>query len=616
MAAKAGTEGERRVLAGAPSGEVVDLGDLADDERVVSADVIRRLCVGQEAGSVDPRGLRIKSARVVETLDLSFCIVSHPLRVEATTFVSVPDLSGAYLPTLWMTACSLTGLACDGLRLDGDLCLNSSEIEGEVLLRGARITGNLECVGTKISNKGGDALSADGAEISGGVFLLEPFSAVGTVRFPRSKIHGDLTCRGATFNAENGDALVFDGAEIGGYVFLQGLCATGKVALPGARIDGDVYFGGARLSNEGATLVGQSGGEFADKAAIDGDKAEIRGSVYLDYPFRAKGTVQFVGAKIGGDLYCQGAKLSNERGYALWAEGAEIGRAVDLRNGFNAIGEVRVLGVKIGGDLNCRNAKLVNTRFQIDAGLAKFVNPRFGSLALNAREATIGGSLFIDSVKVEGGVDLYRATSATLVDDLGKDDRPLGSWDEIQPLILDGFAYARFGEDATWSPKLRTRWLKATTDFQQAAWQQLIGVYRTHGLDDEASRAAIAMQDDRMKRAGLPWYRRAGRFVLWAVVGHGYRPWLAGLWAAAIIAAFALAVWQWPGMLVPKQGVHGSPQPAAYAADTFLPIVDLGQADDWQPTKWMRWLDWTVILLGWALTTIFVSGFTRIVRKE
>jgi hypothetical protein len=57
-------------------------------------------------------------------------------------------------------------------------------------------------------------------------------------------------------------------------------------------------------------------------------------------------------------------------------------------------------------------------------------------------------------------------------------------------------------------------------------------------------------------------------------------------------------------------------QPVAYAADTFLPIVDLGQQVDFTPTGWVRWVDWSVILLGWALTTIFVAGFTRIVRSE
>lgn len=91
---------------------------------------------------------------------------------------------------------------------------------------------------------------------------------------------------------------------------------------------------------------------------------------------------------------------------------------------------------------------------------------------------------------------------------------------------------------------------------------------------------------------------------------------MAGIWAVAIIAAFALIVWQSSGMFVSEtEGLTSAPQPVAYAADTFLPIVDLGEAGDWMPTGWIRWIDWSVILLGWALSTIFVAGFTRIVRS-
>jgi hypothetical protein len=124
------------------------------------------------------------------------------------------------------------------------------------------------------------------------------------------------------------------------------------------------------------------------------------------------------------------------------------------------------------------------------------------------------------------------------------------------------------------------------------------------------------MHNDRVAQAGLPRYRRWGRRVLWAVVRHGYRPWLAGIWATGVSIAFALVVWHWSGMFVPeKQGLTGSPQPVAYAADAFLPI-DLGQADNWMPTGWLRWVDWSAILLGWSLSTILVAGFTRIVRSE
>jgi hypothetical protein len=125
------------------------------------------------------------------------------------------------------------------------------------------------------------------------------------------------------------------------------------------------------------------------------------------------------------------------------------------------------------------------------------------------------------------------------------------------------------------------------------------------------------MHNDRIARAGLPWYRIVGRRILGVVVGHGYRPWLAALWAAVIIVAFAFIIAEWPQRFVPeRQDVTTPLIPLAYAADVFLPIVDLGQAENWMPTGGIRWVEWAVILLGWALSTIFIAGFTRIVRSE
>jgi hypothetical protein len=87
------TAGEQRLLATAPSGDLVDLSDLPEDERVISADLIRGLVVGAEATEVDPRGLRVKAARIVGELDLSFCKAPYPLRFEDTSFAEVPTFS-------------------------------------------------------------------------------------------------------------------------------------------------------------------------------------------------------------------------------------------------------------------------------------------------------------------------------------------------------------------------------------------------------------------------------------------------------------------------------------------------------------------------------------------
>ena len=587
MAKSATTAGERRVLAHASAGTLVDLSGLPDEERVVSPDVIRRLCVGPEAKEVDPRGLRIKGAHIVGPLDLSFCTIPHPLRFEATTFDAAPDLTEAHLPALWIDGCSLPGLQAYRIQTD-TLSLESSDIKGEVLLMDARIGGQLNCSGATLTNEGDSAFSADGAEIGGFVFLNDGFSATGAVGLSGAKIGGALSCSGATLTNEGDNALFADGAEIRGIVNLRGgFRATGAVWLLGARIGGSLDCSGATLTHEG------------DNALI-ADLAEITGSVQLTDGFSATGGVGLSGTKIRSQLNCSGATLTHEGENALVADGAEIGGEVFLSDGFNATGTVRLPNARIGGNLTCNLATLANG----------------GDNAMFARGVTIDGALIFHNVSVTGGLDLFRARATTLHDDLGQADHPLGSWSAVAPLVLDSFAYARFAPEAEWDSTLRRQWLEQTTGFQQGAWQQLIEVYRAHGRDDEATRAAIAMHNDRVKRAGLPWYRRWGRRVLRVTVGHGYRPWLAGIWAAAIIAAFALVVWNWAGMFVPETGgLGGSPQPVAYAADTFLPIVDLGEAGDWMPTGWVRWVDWSVILLGWALSTIFVAGFTRIVRS-
>ncbi len=72
--------------------------------------------------------------------------------------------------------------------------------------------------------------------------------------------------------------------------------------------------------------------------------------------FTAEGCVSLHGAKIGGNLECDGAHLANHTengsGNALLAQGAEIGGAALLRNGFTAEGCVSLLDAKIGG-LDC-----------------------------------------------------------------------------------------------------------------------------------------------------------------------------------------------------------------------------------------------------------------------
>jgi hypothetical protein len=226
--------------------------------------------------------------------------------------------------------------------------------------------------------------------------------------------------------------------------------------------------------------------------------------------------------------------------------------------------------------------------------------------------------MLLERMTLHGGFNLFATHASVLGDDLGSGLDGLGSWACDGPLEIDGFTYGRFTpRSQRQSAEKRIQWLKATHGYEATAWLQLAAVLRGHGREGDATKVLVAMQNDRLERGGLSRRAFVGHWILRISISHGYRPWLAAVWGAAIIAVFALVVWQNSGMFISEGEVaDGAPQPIAYAADTFLPIVDLSESGDWAPTGWMRWFDWSVILLGWTLSTIFVAGFTRIVRTQ
>jgi hypothetical protein len=70
-------------------------------------------------------------------------------------------------------------------------------------------------------------------------------------------------------------------------------------------------------------------------------------------------------------------------------------------------------------------------------------------------------------------------------------------------------------------------------------------------------------------------------------------------------------------------------QPAIYALDILVPLIDLGQRSAWVPDRsqddggWFandgRWLaaaTWATSVVGWVLATLVAAGFTQLIRRE
>lgn len=516
------------------------------------------------------------------------------------------------------------GVRLAGLRIVGDLDLEGALLDRFLILGLCQFGPNsiiltaAETRGISLRGSACGGVIADGASISSGVFLDQGFSATGAVCLLGAQIGGQLSCRGATLASAEGPALTADGASITYGVFLdEGFSAMGEVSLLGAQI-------GGQLNCRGATLVNATG------PALSADQASITGGVFLDEGFlgegfKATGAVRLLGAQIGGQLSFSGATLVNPEGHALSAGGASITGDVYLDEGFNATGEVCLLGAKIGGQLICRGATLANAE----------------GYALNADGASITGGVFLDDgFNATGTVSFVNARAGVLVD--SKADWPT-------EMRIDGFHYDALHSDGRgWRD--RGEWLSRQVEPSPGPYRQLAAVYRESGDDVDArkilmERHSALIRRDRpdLWRPHYPgWTTRTWRRFLGVTIGHGYEPWRALFFLLPILVVMAAWYARADGqnLLVPNgqvkevtssQCTNAYPcVPLVYAADTLIPVVDLGQRSKWTPDvtargpsryffddgRWLATATWVANVLGWIFATLIIAGFSNIIRKE
>lgn len=111
---------------------------------------------------------------------------------------------------------------------------------------------------------------------------------------------------------------------------------------------------------------------------------------------------------------------------------------------------------------------------------------------------------------------------------------------------------------------------------------------------------------------------------------YGYQPWRALLWAAGstLLAVLLTLTLGGDGGLVhtpaagPNQAgtVCTAPELVGYALDGFLPVVRTGARDTCRPALntqggIIQLGGWLLGLITWAFLTLFVAGFTNIIRK-
>ncbi len=260
------TEAEEALIAACQAGEPCVRGDgtrpeTATADNTIRADLLRYLILGGcENCRTDVEGVQLVGAYVSGPLNMDFGVAVGITLLHNCRFQKQISALQTRFGSLILSGSACPGLFAQGAEVTGDVFLaDGFHATGEVLLAGAKIGGQLACGGGRFDNAGGHALNAQGAEVTGGVFLRNKFHATGEVRLSGAKIGGQLDCGGGRFDNAGGDALNAEGAEVAGDVVLgDGFRATGEVSLSGAKIGGQLDCGGGRFDNAGGdAFLGQ-----------------------------------------------------------------------------------------------------------------------------------------------------------------------------------------------------------------------------------------------------------------------------------------------------------------------------------------------------------------------
>ncbi|BCM66259.1 MULTISPECIES: hypothetical protein [Streptomyces] len=474
----------------------------------------------------------------------------------------------------------------------------------------------------------------------------------GPERTVRARIVCWLLLDGPPALAGRVSSLKLVGVRVTGALDLAGGQVTPYVELTGCRFDEEVRLPEARF-----TTV-----RMVDCAVprLEAARVHTEGDLHLPR-CRFRGGVRLTDAQIGTDLLLNQAVVHRDRlGRSIMADGLTVGQDLQAEM-LESYGEFSLRGAQIGVSLSLRGAKLANpqSRFALNAPQLTvertlYLTPAgVGSPLLSGTTPARGtriqrfecrGGVRLDDGRFGDAVDLERARF-TFTDDqelslrrvqtpelrfLG--DKPehgkvvlsgarvvnlvdrASSWPDAGRLHMGGFTYENLVPQGPFPLTERLDWVAAATaEYAPEPYERLAAVLKAAGEDEDAREVLLAKQ--RRRRETLPLAAKFWGFLQDWAVAYGYRPgralvWMAVLWAAGTLA-FAHA--DHPPL---NSGGHPVWSPALFTLDLLLPVIDLGQAGQWQLRGGWQWLAAAMILLGWVLATAVAAGATRLLRRS
>lgn len=650
-----------------------------DESTHLRADTIRSLLLGRDprtGAEVTPRAIIIRGARLDQRLQLENLESQIQLEFQQCYFPSGVSVIGSRLYSIHFHDClfeTVEGEAAfdaDGLETRGNLNLSgdfySSEM-GACIRFGAALVGGdanlLLCLRPKDAEPRGEigtwGVFADGFSVRRRLVVEG--------RYEGDWSRAALTFKGAQvgeFSANldivnpSGGGLHADrmSAEANILLFanVRNSSSLASLRLPLAFAGGNIDIKGEYVNDLGSALVGNRW--HATSVCV------IKGNFIGN---DSDGAISVMGARFGAQLHAEFyAENRNEGGFAFGGDGMTCDSIAEISG--TAIGAVRLLDadirVSLTMDLDVTSGAapafaadrmraasvLLAGQYSSNSGLSTVQLPSCeisrtltiaagiatdSGSALDLSDANIGNDLILDCDMIDNDTDSptvllegCRIVNALDVGRLG--DLSVNNYEQKWTLEGLEFGVLTGMERADWLELIR--W--GTPVFSAQPYAHLSRLSVDAGRDDEARRVLVSRGKDQLRRAKLGLPTRVWLYVWGITVGFGYRPWLALLWLLGIIGVGVVGTLVVSARhlgLVPtghsEEQLHSSPQVGcgpleqiAWTADSILPIVDLSTDCFVAGGVWGGILQigvGTLQILSWALLTLFVAGFTQLVRK-
>lgn len=655
---------EQRLLEALCEGRPLDLGEYPVEHRTVSATALRHILTSNTAASSSGfNSVVLQEARIEGNLDLAGVDLKFDVSFAGCTFDDI-DMQRLKVGQVEFFDCRIGELNLAGASVVGNVGAVDCTFSAPFFMPDAQIGGTLSCKGSVFRTRAADSQDVEENEENPDEGAESPVSLY------RTTVHGDVLLDGATVS--NRDLRLGYGANLSGMTISGGLAASrltiyscGDCALNmvDCYIERWFYLEGLDCSSTrgpGMLLTGAKVSRFdlirsnvssAVSVAMGADGLQCRTQFTVsDSTFSAvtvNAALEMSSMGIGSDFILTGCTVRNGRGPSLNLDSSTLHDTLMSGRFFSNSEDSAV--------------DLISTRISGYLQLFQFRVENLAGPAVCLDRSVVDGAVYIVnrvSLSASGPAPVFSMAAARIRDELRLvfrglykfnlplerevyvllDDVSVGTdlymslapfrMSKVRLLSLDGLTF-RNGPWICGTTDWLTALRESTPEYFAQPYRNLALQLKAQGHEVEWRRVLIRQQRDLRIRGQLGGpLRRAIHLLSGAAIGYGYKPWraLAGLFATI---ALALTVVWLPGS---DAYVHRLPNSGSgpcsgieklrVGASYSVPIVNLNARRGCDVDADAQSPQWPAVLLavtqvgGWAFATLFVAGFTGLVRRN